>query len=146
MNLYLDIETIPSQTPAIRQEIADTITAPGQYKKPESIEKWLSENRESEADKEWRKTGLDGTYGEIVSMAWAINDEPVEGVIRRLGEPERDVLDVFMDTLGESISESRTMPTWIGHYITGFDLRFIWQRCVVTGVKPRFHLPYDAKP
>ena len=35
---------------------------------------------------------------------------------------------------------------WIGHYITGFDLRFLWQRCVVNEVKPTVDIPYDAKP
>ncbi len=146
MNIYLDIETIPSQIPAIRQEFVDNVTAPGNFKKPESIEKWLSENRESVGEEAWRKTGLDGTHGEIISMAWAINDNPVEGVIRRLNELESNVLLAFMDALYPAIKESRTMPTWIGHYITGFDLRFIWQRCVVTGTKPQFHLPYDVKP
>ena len=36
--------------------------------------------------------------------------------------------------------------TWIGHYITGFDLRFLWQRCVINELPPGFHIPKDAKP
>ena len=146
MNIYLDIETIPSQTPAIRQEIADTITAPGQYKKPESIEKWLTDNRESATDEIWRKTALDGTYGEIICIAWAIDDEPVDCTGRGLGGSEGEVLDTFLTFLASKIKDSRTMPVWIGHYLSGFDLRFIWQRCVINGVKPPFHIPYDAKP
>lgn len=34
---YFDIETIPAQDPSVRAELAAAVTAPSQYKKPESI-------------------------------------------------------------------------------------------------------------
>ena len=37
-------------------------------------------------------------------------------------------------------------PVWIGHYITGFDLRFLWQRYVIKKVIPLVNIPFDAKP
>ena len=39
--IFFDIETIPSQLPGIRDELASAVTAPAQYKKPESIAEWL---------------------------------------------------------------------------------------------------------
>ena len=40
--LFLDIETIPSQKPNAKDDIK--IEAPGNYKKPASIQKWIDEN------------------------------------------------------------------------------------------------------
>ena len=44
MNIYLDIETIPSQDPALLAKFRGEVTAPATYKKPESIAEWLAEN------------------------------------------------------------------------------------------------------
>ena len=37
-------------------------------------------------------------------------------------------------------------PTFIGHNIIGFDLRFIHQRSVMLGIKPPSFIPFKAKP
>ena len=151
MNLYIDIETIPSQLDWVKKEIEDGITAPGQYKKPESIAKWLEDNRESAADDEWRKTGLNGALGEIVCISWAFGDDGILEVHRDLGESEADMLEEFFNLLGDDL-DSRSMrgevirPIWTGHYISGFDLRFIWQRCVINRINPSISIPYNAKP
>jgi hypothetical protein len=34
---------------------------------------------------------------------------------------------------------------WIGHNIIGFDLRFLWQRCLVNSVRPGITIPVDGK-
>lgn len=51
-------------------------------------------------------------------------------------------MENYRDHNGQRIGISK----WVGHYITGFDLRFIWQRCVINQVKPTIAIPYDAKP
>jgi hypothetical protein len=59
------------------------------------------------------------------------------------------MLEGFLGDLETMVYEDTGRPEpikWIGHYITGFDLRFIWQRCVINGVKPVINIPYDAKP
>lgn len=43
MNIYFDLETIPGQAPGLLEEFAKKVTAPAQYKKPESIAEWLKE-------------------------------------------------------------------------------------------------------
>ncbi len=151
MNLFIDIETIPGQTPYIREDIAVNITAPGQYKKQESIEKWLADNRSTATDDQWRKTSFSGTLGEVICIGYALDDNDPVSVQRELGGSEADMIDAFFtnvkDQLGERTDGLLNKPDmWIGHNITGFDLRFLWQRCVLTGAKPLFGIPIKAKP
>lgn len=149
-HLYLDIETAPTNDKEVIQSIRDSITAPGNYSKPESIQKWMDENLEAETDKLVRKTALDGLYGQIISIAWAIDDKDVKAVFRTsYDDAEADILNAFLTTVANSkdrYGQRQAISTWIGHYISGFDLRFIWQRCVVNKVKPAIRIPYDSKP
>lgn len=149
IKLFIDIETISCQ----RQDLIDTllldIKPPGNLSKQETIEKWWAENYESECDKRLRKTALDGLYGEILSIAWAIDEGEPLCVLRKKTETDASVLTAFYDTLATLTDEhgQRVVEVqWIGHWITGFDLRFLWQRSVINGIKPSLHLPKDAKP
>jgi len=149
MNLYIDIETIPSQQQWVKDEIAKTIAAPAQYKKPDSIAKWLKDNRESAADDKWRNTSFDGSLGEIVAISWATDGGLPKVVSRGLGESEANMLDDFFRSVTLDLTDKQNVlhePVWIGHYITGFDLRFLWQRCVLNDVHPTISIPYAAKP
>lgn len=144
MNLYLDIETIPGQHAWIKDRIAETIQPPGNIKKQETIDAWNEEKKPGAIEEQFRKCGLSGTVGEVIAIGWAFNDEPISAMCRTLNEPEADLLQTFFEAV-HNVTELRR-PTWIGHYITGFDLRFLWQRCVVNKVKPAVPIPYDAKP
>lgn len=139
--IYIDIETIPGQSAWIKEEAEAKVKPPGNTKKPESIKKWMDDNAKQAADELWRKTGLDGSRGEIICIAWAINGGEIKSVHRELGGDEANMLREFYAMLDMSMDAQ-----WIGHYITGFDLRFIWQRSVISGVKPSVFIPYDAKP
>ena len=147
--LYLDLETIPTQNKAVIDELKFSVKAPANYTKPETIEKWFAENFDAEFDKIYRKTSLDGLYGEIISIAWAFDDEETQVVYRHDTESESDLLHGFFLTISNelnSVGRPGLVSKWIGHYITGFDLRFLWQRCVFNRVKPSVKIPYDAKP
>jgi len=37
-------------------------------------------------------------------------------------------------------------PVWVAHNGCDFDFRFLWQRCVVLGVKPVIRIPYNDRP
>jgi hypothetical protein len=149
-NLFIDIETAPTSNKSLIKSIRDSITAPGNYSKPESIQKWKDENLDAEADKLIRKTALDGLYGEIISIAWALDDGLVKCAIRKdRTEPETEVLRQFFNDLlhaKDSHGNRTAITRWVGHYITGFDLRFIWQRCVINQFMPPVRIPYDSKP
>ena len=85
--IYLDIETIPSQNPALLDTFRAKVTPPGNIKKQESIDAWLAENRDTAALEMLGKTSFDPAHGHICTIAWANNDEHV-----RLPTPARLIL------------------------------------------------------
>jgi len=141
--LTLDIETIPSQQPGLKERIRETIKPPGNISKADTIAKWMTENTESAAEEAFRKTACDGTQGEIVCISYAIEACGVRNVWRDLNGSETDLLYDFFRDVREMIGDQ--LPFFVGHNILGFDLRFIFQRCVIRGVKPPFPLRQDAR-
>lgn len=149
MNITIDIETIPTQRQDIIEDIRASIEAPGNYKKPESIAKWFETEGDAAFEEKYRKTALDGASGEIICICWAVDDGPPNGVIRKINEPEKDILQDFSGIITDYLKSDNGMyhyATWIGYNICKFDLRFIWQRCVINNIKLPFKIPYDAKP
>lgn len=149
MNIYFDIETIPSQLPGIREELSASVTAPATYKKPESIAQWLAENREAEAEAAWLKTSFDGGVGQIVCIGWAVEDRPAVSLVCNdlsLAD-EADVLGEWFDRLKTAHSgNSGTRPVLIGHNHIAFDIPFVWKRAMVHGIKPPGWFPRNPKP
>ena len=139
--LYLDIETIPCQKPGLLEEIRATIQPPGNISKPETIVKWMAENKDSAAEEAYRKTALNGTQGEIVCIGYAGAEGGASCTMRSLGESEGDMLQNFFDT----VDKHHPHDTLVGHNVLGFDLRFIFQRAVILGVKPSFPLRQDDR-
>ena len=80
MHLYLDIETIPGQRPGLRDEIAAKILPPGNYKKPETIAAWETDEKPALVEEAFRKTSFDGGVGHVVSIAYAIENGEVDGI------------------------------------------------------------------
>ena len=139
--VFFDIETIPSQLPGMRAEFIAAVTAPAKYSKPESIAEWLLENRESEGEAAWLKTSFDGGVGHVCCIALAVDGGPARSYqvapdcYGKRKEEKQLLLDVFsdMNDIGRSVM--------VGHNIIGFDLPFIWKRCMVLGVKPPSWFP-----
>ena len=126
MNLFLDIETIPDQSTGAAERAAQRAKAPGNMTKPETIAAWREEHR----DELWRATALDGTYGEVASIAWqwdAKGGGPF--VLTRRADVSEEVLISMW--LSDCFSVQATYEArWCGHCIA-FDMRFLWQRCVI---------------
>jgi len=151
MNLFIDIETIPTQLDWAIEEIRAKIKPPGNIKKPESIQKWMDENASVEANKAIHKTGFDGSISEIICISYAVDDSAPKCIGRKLGESEKDMLESFFLSASNDLSalskQAINSPTWVGHYICEFDLRFLWQRMIINkanscGLMP----PKNAKP
>ena len=143
--LYLDIETLPSDRADVRELLARKVTHPGTISKPETIAKWNAESRPAAIDEAVAKTGLDGTFGRVCVIGWAIDDGPVQTVSS--ATDELGLLVEFLDRL--KISHQDLFSTCvIGHNITGFDLRFLVQRHIVHGIQPNavIHRASQAKP
>lgn len=156
MNIYLDIETIPGQAPGLLARFAADITAPAQYKKPESIAEWKREQGQAAAEEAWRKTSFDGAFGHIAVIGFAIgDDEPNVLYGEQYGSPEveRDILGGFFAAIDQAAgrmlaggTRSAPAPIFIGHNVVEFDLRFLFQRAVMLGVRPPACIPFDARP
>jgi len=155
MHVYLDIETIPGQQPGLKEKIAESITPPGNYKKPETLAKWEEEQKPDLIEEAWRKTAFHGDRGEVVCIAWAIEDDITHCVYRTPPHIEGNQNDVteaellgafFMAIAGEVRTKHGRLPVFIGHNVRDFDLRFLFQRAVILGVRPPFHLPHDVRP
>lgn len=140
-NVFIDIETLPSQSAEYRAKVRAGIKPPAQYKKPESIAQWMADNAEAETDAAVAKTSFDPAAGHICSIAWAIGDEDVKCRLTTDIECERDIIAAFFENL-----PTMGMCRFIGHYISGFDLRFIMCRAIVLGVKVPALWPRDPKP
>ena len=154
IDLYFDIETIPDQAPDALEIIQDGLKAPAQYKKPDSIAEWHKTKGAEAAAEKHAKTALQGISGEICSIAWALGQNPVKGIIRRPGDPEATLLsDFFLSVMAENEeltkNEHFTPPhpkfRWVGHNVIEFDLRFLKQRCWINNVQSPFMIPADAK-
>jgi hypothetical protein len=146
LNLVLDIETLPSSKPGLLEEIRATIQAPGNMSKPETIAKWMEENADVCAQEKWRKTALDGTQGELAVIGFAVGDEPPTMIFRNsLAESEGDLLQNAFDLMPSSYSGVSPVPRVVGHNVIAFDVRFLYQRAVILGIKPPFPLPVDRR-
>lgn len=141
--VYFDIETIPSQDERHFETLKRQVTPPGNIKKKESIDAWLSENRDSAARDAMAKTSFDGGHGHVCTIAWAKNDSPIAVRHAKTVAEERDVIAAFFNDLDQYHSE-----TLVGHNISGFDLGFLRKRAIVLGLPlpGPTSLPRDPKP
>jgi hypothetical protein len=149
VSIVFDIESIPSQKHGAYEKIRESIKHPGNISKPETIEKWYAENADIASMELYRNQSFDGLYGEIISIAWAIDDDPVDVVYRHSGKDETRIVREFLTeliSLTDKNGNREFITKWIGHNCCKFDFRFLWQRCVVLGIKPPIRIPYDAKP
>lgn len=132
--IILDIETIPSTAPHIADYIAATIKPPGTIKLPASIEKWHKESKQEAIEEAIAKTGLDGAFGKVVCIGYDLHDSGDPDAVYGLDEVE--LLTRFNAALDAIPRNMHNATTVVGHNISGFDLRFLWQRYVVNGIRP----------
>ena len=133
MNLFIDIETIPDQRVGAFDAILADIKPPANYKKPETIDKWMAEQGKAAAREKWLRTALDGAQGEVISIAYAFDDDDIVCIDRDLGSDvvtERVILETL---LGKFVDEKKRGAIWTGHNVE-WDIRFLWQRALILGV------------
>lgn len=128
---FFDIETISTTRADYRDRIAETIKPPGTMKKTETIEKWEKEEKENAINEAIEKSVFDGGLCHIVQIQYAFNNDDVKVNIY----PED-----YLDESGVITSfflavESNETSLFVGHNISGFDLRILKQRAIVLGIK-----------
>jgi 3'-5' exonuclease len=141
--VYLDIETIPSQSPDLLAKFRAEVKPPATYKKPESIAEWMAENADKAAVEALAKTSFDPAYGHICSIGSAIGDGTVSVKHADGIGAEASIIRGFFESLPSKTSDALT---FVGHYISGFDLRFILCRSVILGIPIPPQIPRDVKP
>lgn len=159
MIIYFDFETIPGQAEWVRSHVYDKIEdqiqklkPPGNYKKQESIDAWLTmeaQKLRSSADETYRRFALDGGYGEIISIAWAENDDEPEVICRGPEDDamsERELITTWFDAVVKNRPNRLSGAQWIGHNHVGFDFPFLYKRCVVNRIIPPYYMPFGVKP
>lgn len=138
--LFLDIETIPAG-----EEGTEALKILFEKKKAKKSKKEGSEDR-SDFEQYLLGTSFDGSFGRIICIAYAIDDNPIECLSG--DESEAEMLKKFWEIV-DSISVPARNPQWpdygvqfIGHNVMDFDLRFIYQRSIINKVKPAYNLNF----
>jgi hypothetical protein len=146
IEIFIDIETIPTSRADIQARCVAEISPPGNYKKPETIAQWWASEGDAKKAEAVERTALDGTWGEIICIGLAVNDDPAEVFSRAL--TEADLLNTFALMLDSKCRKAvssgdmwQLVARWIGHNIIDFDLRFLWQRSKLLGARFPFTLP-----
>jgi predicted PolB exonuclease-like 3'-5' exonuclease len=156
---YLDLEVIGSEDPAVHEEIsapildkakaeAAAVAPPKNYAKPDTIAAWWEETGNQrveqimaagvqDAKDAIAKTSFDAAVGKIICISYAVEDDPVESLI---GD-EASMLELFFGMFRPGAEY-----VFVGHNITGFDLKYLWKRAVILGIRPPRQIPFKAKP
>lgn len=148
MIITFDCETVGSEDPAVISEIAAGITPPGNISKVETIAAWEAEKKPALVEEAIKKTSFDGGLGRIICIGWAVDDGDPVCTVRE----EPSMIMSFFDAIKEAVKlhyhggNTKETPIFVGHNITGFDLRFLWQRAVVNKIKPPSAIPFNVKP
>ena len=118
--LFFDIETLPAaeELHKILEEIHQKKIADGK-KCPATVEEYIE------------KTNFDGAFGRIACIGYALNAEPAKTFF---GD-EKELLLNFWDL-------AKNVDIFIGFNVFDFDLRFIYQRSIILGVKPTKDLSF----
>lgn len=170
--ITLDIETIPDVRPGKReaylQASRDNFSAPSTLTKEQAaidlgltdaseikftskdamLAKWVERFRDEKADEvgdaKWRKTSFDGAKGQICCIGVALDDG---APIQLWSKDEAAILHDFFTIVDANIRlNNLRRPTFVGHNICGFDLRFILQRAFINRIPVPLWFPRNARP
>jgi hypothetical protein len=122
--------------------------------KARALELWADrfkhEKAEEVSQEEYKKTCFDGSQGQICVVGLAFNDADPIAIYRddwQNPTSEGDLVAEAFTAIADCYHpQSDRRPLFIGHNITGFDLRFLFQRAVILGIKPPSIIPFHAKP
>lgn len=138
--ITIDIETIPNTDKWVWEMVEKEVKPPANIKKQETLDKWIKEKKPAAIEEKLSKGGLDAAIGHVICIGYAVNDEPAVAHMAETPEDESVILNTLLSRIA-----TLQAPTFIGHNLAGFDIKFLKQRCMVLGLDYRL-LPYDAKP
>jgi hypothetical protein len=118
MKLFLDIETLPAAGDKI--DLLKSFWEDSVRKNQSKIVKGVND-----FDTYFRNTSFQGEFGRILCIGYAVDDKPAEC----LTGDEKDILQKFWDI-------AKDADLFIGHNVMDFDLKFIYKRSIINGVRP----------
>jgi 3'-5' exonuclease len=135
--LSLDLETIPDESDAVREEVLAQVTAevkmPGSISKPETIEAWETTRKpaliQEKYDEAVARLGLSPVTGKVLCVG-IVSDGGIE--MSWCGPDEREVLTLAYQYI-EALEGEVTV---VGHNLIGFDLPFLRGRSLVNRLRP----------
>lgn len=121
MKLFLDIETLPAsgKDMALIKQFYD------------EAKKKRSEPLKNDFDAYLRNTSFSGEFGRIFCIGYAVDNNPASA----FSGDEKEMLVNFW-------SVAKDADLFIGHNVMEFDLRFIYKRSIINGVKPSRELSF----
>lgn len=122
MKLFLDIETLP----ASGEQMATVKDLFEDYKKKNG-----KKSVDASFDNFFRSTSFSGEFGRIFCIGYAIDNQP----INCLSGDEKKMLENFWQT-------AKDAHLFIGHNVMDFDMRFIYKRSIILGVRPTKDLSF----
>lgn len=169
MQIVIDIETIPCEDKEpFLIEARENFKAPSTLTKTQAgadlgltgdklkytsaddvKEMWEKEMAATMADsvgeENWRKTALDGTKGRVLCIGWKNGDE----VRVNYADNEAATLQAFFYELEDVLTSLQVGAIgrnayFIGHNVQ-FDLKFLYRRAVILGIKPPCDLPFKGR-
>lgn len=147
MNFFLDLETHPDLTDGAKQRHLDSVEPPGNYKKPETIAEWKSQNGERIGMENWAKTALDPMQGGIYVFGYSLEGETPITLVRELHEAEGPFLTAALEEVNSRIDKvgQPRLLRWIGWNLSAFDLPFLAKRLCILGAHSPLRIPVGAK-
>jgi hypothetical protein len=144
----IDIETIP--LPAFKQRAAGRLKrAMDRGKMSEEQQQRYFEDQSAEEERAFRSGSLAATSGRVLSIAAHIGSvvgSEIEGIEQGESEhvfgidsdgQEQSEQQALTDFLGLMRSFDSEVDEIVGHNVIGFDLPFIFQRCLVNNITVR---------
>lgn len=118
MQIFLDIETAPTEDVDTIATIRASIRPPANYKKPETLAAWREAEGEAAALDAIARTALDGGAGQVIAVGLALDDEqPPLVLCRGTSETEADLLRRFFETVarwtaGGAVTDAHGRSIW----------------------------------
>lgn len=129
MRIFFDIETVRGRNAPSLDEIPL-----GALKKESSIKAFLDDPKTLE--NAWNKQALNSMKGRIISVAWAIEDDPVKCVA---SDDTSEIFDCVLEDLKRT--DRPLIYTWVGHNSDEFDLPFMFHQSLKINHEIKMYLP-----
>jgi hypothetical protein len=131
--IFLDIETLPAA-----ESDLETLRHLFDKKNPEFDQEKF--------DDFVQKTNFDGGFGRVLCIGYAVDDETPKNFYNE--NDEKETLRQFWELISAISLQPRNMQypdygvQFVGHNVMDFDLRFIYQRSIVLGIRPSYEINF----